>query len=97
MGPSAVQIERVAATLAHRLIESQVLEPTVAEEAISSRFTALLKRHFEEEAEIAREAAAEAERLVRQGAPGVRREDLDLRRVEQLVKQRIARERGFPL
>jgi hypothetical protein len=97
MGPSAVQIERVAAALAHRLIESQVLEPTVAEEAIRSHFTALLKRHFEEEAEIAREAAAEAERLVRQGAPGVRREDLDLRRVEQLVKQRIARERGFPL
>ena len=40
---------------------------------------------------------AEAEKLVRQGAPGVRREDLDLRRVEQLVKQRIAKARGFVL
>jgi len=27
----------------------------------------------------------------------VRREDLDLRRVEQLVKQRIAKARGFAL
>ena len=97
MGPSAPQIERVAAAVVRRLIETQALEPDVAEEAIRARFTALLKRHFDEEAEITREAAAEAERLVRRGAPGVRREELDLRRVEQLVKQRIARERGFPL
>ena len=48
-------------------------------------------------AQIEREASAEAERLVRKGAPGVRREDLDLRRVEQLVKQRIAQQRGFAL
>jgi hypothetical protein len=34
---------------------------------------------------------------VRQGAPGIRREDLDLRRVEQLVKQRLAKARGFVL
>jgi hypothetical protein len=40
---------------------------------------------------------AEAAQLVRRGAPGVRREDLDLRRVEQLVKQRIAKARGFSL
>ena len=58
---------------------------------------AVLARNFDEEAEIEREAAAEAERLVRKGAPGVRREDLDLRRVEQLVKQRIAQARGFAL
>jgi hypothetical protein len=34
---------------------------------------------------------------VRQGAPGMRREDLDLRKVELLVKQRLAKERGFVL
>ena len=62
-----------------------------------TRFAALLARNFEEEAEIEREAEAEAERVVRRGAPGVRREDLDLRRVEQLVKQRIAERRGFVL
>src|SRR5881397_3038382 len=74
-----------------------VLTLDVPEEAVQARFAALLARNFEEEAEIEREAAAEAERVVRRGAPGVRREELDLRRVEQLVKQRIAERRGFAL
>jgi hypothetical protein len=97
MGPSRAQIERVAETLAKRLIEVRALEPDAPEDAIRARFGGLLTRHFEEEAEIEREARAEAERLVRRGAPGVRREELDLRRVEQLVKQRIAKAKGFPL
>ena len=42
-------------------------------------------------------AGGKAEKLVRQGAPGMRREDLDLRKVELLVKQRLAKERGFVL
>ena len=45
----------------------------------------------------AAELAEEAERLVRRGAPGIRRDELDLRRVQQLVMQRIAKARGFPL
>jgi hypothetical protein len=95
--PSNAQIERVAAALVRRLIEADVLEPTASEEALRSRFALLLNRNFDEEAEIEREATAEAEKLVRKGAPGVRREDLDLRRVEQLVKQRLAKARGFSL
>jgi hypothetical protein len=87
----------VAEALVRKLIEAKVLEATAPEDQIRARFTAILTRNFEEEAEIEREAAVEAEKLVRKGAPGVRREDLDLRRVEQLVKQRIAQARGFPL
>ena len=97
MGPSPAQIERVAKSLVRQLVQAQLLEPTAPEDTIRTRFAAILSRNFEEEAEIEREASAEAERLVRKGAPGVRREDLDLRRVEQLVKQRIAQQRGFPL
>ena len=97
MGPSPAQIERVAESLVRQLVQAQLLEPTAPEDTIRTRFAAILGRNFEEEAEIEREASAEAERLVRKGAPGVRREDLDLRRVEQLVKQRIAQQRGFPL
>lgn len=97
MPPSTAQIQRVAESLVRKLIEAQVFEATVPEETIRARFTAILVRNFEEEAEIEREATAEAEKLVRKGAPGVRREDLDLRRVEQLVKQRIAQARGFAL
>src|SRR5206468_8231663 len=97
MRPSLVQIERVAESLVRRLVQAELLEPIAPEDTIRARFAAILGRNFEEEAEIEREASAEAERLVRKGAPGVRREDLDLRRVEQLVKQRIAQQRGFPL
>ena len=87
----------MAESLVARLVKAGLLEADAPEEAIRARFAAVLARNFDEEAEIEREAAAEAERLVRKGAPGVRREDLDLRRVEQLVKQRIAQTRGFPL
>jgi len=97
MRPSPAQIERVAGALLRRLLAAQLLELDAPEEKIRARFAAVLTRNFDEEAEIEREATAEAEKLVRQGAPGVRREDLDLRRVEQLVKQRIAKARGFAL
>jgi hypothetical protein len=97
MRPSPAQIERVAESLVRRLVAAQLLELDVPEEKIRARFAAILNRNFDEEAEIEREAAAEAERLVRKGAPGVRREDLDQRRVEQLVKQRIAQAKGFAL
>ena len=96
MRPSAAQLQRVATLLAKRLVAADVLTLDVPEEAVQARFAALLARNFEEEAEIEREAAAEAERVVRRGAPGVRREELDLRRVEQLVKQRIAELRANP-
>ncbi len=97
MRPSAVQIERVAAALVRRLVAADVLTLDAPEERVKARFVAVLTKNFDDEDDIAREAMAEAEKLVRQGAPGVRREDLDLRRVEQLVKQRIAKARGFAL
>src|SRR2546425_11803165 len=94
MRPSAVQLQRVAELLAKRLVAADVLTLDAPEEAVKARFAALLARNFEEEAEIEREAAAEAERVVRRGGPGGRREELDLRRVEPLVKQRSAERRG---
>jgi len=97
MRPSPAQIERVAEALVRRILAAQLLELDAPEEKVRARFAAVLARNFDEEAAIERDATAEAEKLVRQGAPGVRREDLDLRRVEQLVKQRLAKARGFAL
>jgi hypothetical protein len=97
MRPSPGQIERVAESLVRRLVQAGVLTLDAPEDKVRARFAAILSRNFQEESDIEREAEAEAARLVRQGAPGVRREDLDLRRVEQLVKQRIAQARKFPL
>ncbi len=97
MRTSPAQIERVAATLVRRLVEKDTLTLSVPDATVKAKFVELLTRNFDEEAAIEREAAAEAEKLVRQGAPGVRRDELDLRKVEQLVKQRIAKARGFAL
>jgi len=97
MRPSPGQVERVAESLVRRLVQADVLTLTTSDEKVRARFADILNRNFQEEADIEREAEAEAAKLVRQGAPGVRREDLDLRRVEQLVKQRLAQARKFPL
>jgi hypothetical protein len=97
MRTSPAQIDRVAATLLKRLVEKDLVTLGVPETTAKAKFVELLTKNFDEEAAIEREATAEAEKLVRQGAPGVKREDLDLRRVEQLVKQRIAKARGFAL
>jgi hypothetical protein len=97
MRPTPAQLERVAETLVKRLVAAQVLELDVPEAAVQQKFATLLAANFAEEAEIENLAQVEAQKLVRQGAPGVRREDLDLRRVEQLVKQKIAKDRGFAL
>lgn len=97
MRPSPAQIARVADALVRRLVEADVVVLTAGEVAVRERFVALLTANFDTADEIENQARAEAEKLVRQGAPGVRREDLDLRRVEQLVKQRIAKARGFDL
>ena len=97
MRPSAAQVERVAEALVRRLVAAQVVELAAGEDVVRTRVAALLNENFHQEAEIEREAMAEAAQLVRRGAPGIRREDLDLRRVEQLVKQRLAKARGFAL
>ena len=97
MRVTAAQIEHVAGALVTRLAKARAVEWKAAENAVKARFMATLTRNFEDEAAIDREAAAEAEKLVRQGAPGVRRDDLDLRQVERLVKQRIAKAKGFTL
>jgi hypothetical protein len=97
MRPSPGQIERVAESLVRRLVAADVLTLTATEDKVRARFAEVLTRNFQQEAEIEQQAEIEAAKLVRQGAPGVRREDLDLRRVEQLVKQRIAQARKFPL
>lgn len=97
MRPSAAQVERVAEALVRRLVAAQVVELAAGEDVVRTRIAALLNENFDQEAAIEREAMAEAAQLVRRGAPGIRREDLDLRRVEQLVKQRLAKARGFAL
>jgi hypothetical protein len=97
MRPPPQLIERVADTLVHRLADAEFAELTAPAADVKARIVALLTADFDQEAAIEAEARAKAEEVIRQGAPGIRRSDLDLRRVEQLMKQRIAKERGFVL
>ena len=61
MRPSPAQIERVAEVLVRRLLAAQLRELDAPEEKIRARFAAILARNFDEEADIEREATAEAE------------------------------------
>jgi hypothetical protein len=97
MRPAAAQLSRVADMLVRRLVEADVVEIQAPADRVKAQFLALLTKNFDEEEAIERDAMAEAEKLVRQGAPGVRREDLDLHGVEQLVKQRLAKGGGLVL
>lgn len=97
MRPTPAQIGRVAEALLRRLVAADLLELRVPEAAAARQIADVLDRNFQEESEIEALATAEAEKIVRQGAPGVRRDELDPRRVQQLVMQRIAKQRGFAL
>jgi hypothetical protein len=76
---------------------AEFVDLLVPEDKLRSRVARILTENFAEEAKLEVEAQAQAEKLIRQGAPGMRREELDLRKVELLVKQRLAKERGFVL
>ena len=97
MRPSPRLIDRFAETLTKRLAEAEFVDLTTSESSLKARIITLLSENFDQEAAIEAEAREKADALVRQGAPGVRREELDPRRVEHLMKQRIAKERGFIL
>jgi hypothetical protein len=97
MRPSPALIDRFAATVAKRLAGAEFVELLVPEDKLRARAARLLGDNFAQEAVLEAEAREQAEKLVRQGAPGMRREDLDLRKVELLVKQRLAKDRGFVL
>lgn len=97
MRPSPALIDRFASLLAKRVAGAEFVDLLVPEDKLRSRVARILTENFAEEAKLEVEAQAQAEKLIRQGAPGMRREDLDLRKVELLVKQRLAKERGFVL
>ena len=83
--------------LAKRVAGAEFVELLVPEDKLRGRVARILADNFAEEAKLEAEAQEQAEKLVQQGAPGMRREELDIRRVELLVKQRLAKERGFVL
>ena len=97
MRPSPGQIERLADHLIRRLGTAEFVTLTGGIDVMRSKIIALLNRNFDEEAVIEQAARVEAEKLVKQGIPGMKRDEFDLRKVELLMKQKIAKDRGFSL
>ena len=97
MRPSPALIDRFAALLVKRIAGAEFVDLLAPQDKLRERVTRILTENFNEEAKIEVEAREQAERLIRQGAPGMHREDLDVRKVELLVKQRLAKDRGFVL
>jgi hypothetical protein len=91
MIPSESQLRRLAETLVTELVRGDLIELAGDESALRDRFLAVLRKNFAEEAEIERAAETFADTHRREMA------GMDRTRFVELVKQRLAKERGFAL
>ncbi len=91
MLPSDAQLKRIADGLATELLKRDLLELRGGPAVLRERFFTVLKENFAQEAAIEREAEVFADTH--------RREMLGMDRYKlvDLVKQRLAKEKGFPL
>jgi hypothetical protein len=91
MIPTEAQLRRLAETLASELVKGDLIELTGDEATLRERFVAVLRKNFAEEMDLEREAEAFADSHRREMA------GMDRFKVVELVKQRLAKERGFVL
>lgn len=91
MIPTDPQLRRLAETLASELVRGDFVELAGEESTLRDRFFAVLRKNFTEEAEIERAAETFADSHRREMA------GMDRSRFVELVKQRLAKERGFAL
>ena len=85
------EMQRVAGAILDRLEKAQLLKFTGKRSDIESRIVAAFRKNMQDESEIEAEAARFAEAHSRDMV------GMDRHRVVQLVKERIAKERGFTL
>lgn len=91
MIPGDPQLRRMADTLVSELLKRNLIEIAGDPQMLRDRFFAVLRANFGQEAEIEREAEAFADAHRREMA------GMDRGKVVELVKQRLAKERGFVL
>jgi len=85
------EMQRVAGAILDRLEKTQLLRITGKRSDIESRIVAAFRKNMQDESEIEAEASRFAESHSREMV------GMDRHRVVQLVKERIAKERGFTL
>jgi hypothetical protein len=91
MMPTDSQLRRIADAVVTALIDQDLIELSGTKDALRDRIVAALLRNFTEELEIEDEAEAFAKSHRREMV------GMDQSKVIELVKQRIAKERGFIL
>ena len=91
MIPTEPKLRRLAEALVSELVRGDLIELAGDEATLRERFLAVLRKNFAEEADLEREAEAFADSHRREMA------GMDRIKVVELVKQRLAKERGFVL
>lgn len=91
MIPGEQQLRRLADTLVSELLKHDLVELTGDQETLRDRFFTVLSDNFAQEIELERQAEAFADAHRREMA------GMDRGKVVELVKQRLAKERGFIL
>ena len=92
---SSQEIIGISRTIVYDLVRAEQIPQTAALDPAIATVSAALKAYFSEEASLEKDAAKlAAEHLKAAGRDAV---GLDTRKVTQMIKQRLAKERGFPL
>ena len=91
MMPNEPYLRRIADALVAELLKNDLIELGGTREALRDRIFAVLLRNFTEESKLEEEAEAFADSHRREMA------GMDRNKVVTLVKQRLAKERGFVL
>jgi hypothetical protein len=91
MIPSDAQLRRTTDALVDELLKKGLIELTGDSGTLRDRFFAVLRQNFAEEAALEREAEAFADAHRRELV------GMDRSKMVALVKQRLAKERGFVL
>ena len=92
---SSQEIIGISRTIVYDLVRAEQIPQNEALDPAIAPVSAALKAYFSEEASLEKDAAKlAAEHLKAAGRDAV---GLDTRKVTQMIKQRLAKERGFPL
>lgn len=91
MRASAVEIQRLAERVVEAMLKQGYTKPRADKSALAKRVAELILRNMEEEAALEAEAERVADQHNRQMG------GMDQRRVIDLIKKKLAEERGFTL
>lgn len=95
MRPSNQELSGIARAIIDDLARAEQLETTAGHEPAIAAVAKALASYFEQEAALEKDAAKMA--LQHLKAAGRDAVGLDRNKVTQMIKQRLAKERGFPL